>query len=609
MAARRRTRGKAAPGYITEIDPTEANSPPTGEGWVHEVKWDGFRAQAHLRNGEVTTYSRSGLDWTDQFDPVSGAVAKLKAKSVVLDGEVVVVGPGGKPDFQALRRNLNKHSRDLQYYAFDLLELNGEDLRDRPLTERKAALAKLLAKAPDRLHYVEHFETDPRRVIEAACQLGLEGIVSKKADSPYKPGRQGSWVKSKCRLTDNFPIIAFVEKLGAKPRRIASFYIGRRERGKLLYGGKIESGYTLDEAQEIREALDPFIRKQSPLDETIDKPKATWVEPIVETEIDYRSKTDAGLVRHGSFKGLRDDLATVDIPKPAAPAVRKQPAPLKGSGGNRYAAPQNMLQLLPDAVAPDVDALERYWRKVGPKALAYLGRRPLKLVRHVGSRIFYHRQKLPPIPKEVHTLTIEKREGGEGVRVWVDSVDGLVALSRRLEVVELHPWNATVDDIETADQVVLDLDPGEGVEFAFVVETALRVREWMEGVGLKPWPKVTGGKGYHIVAPLPERMTHDQAHRFAHELARQIAGKDPRYTTSASMAQRPGHLFIDYLRNGRGSTAIGTWSPRARPGFPIARPVSWKQIEQGIVFARSCPRWWCSWREQGRERARFPIAP
>src|SRR4051812_19878439 len=218
MPARRRTAGKAAPGYFPELDPTEAKAPPTGPGWVHEVKWDGFRAQPHLSLGKVTTYSRSGLDWTEQFDTVSDAVTQLKAKSAVLDGEVVVIGPGGKPDFQALRRNLNKHSGELQYFAFDLLELNGKDLRARPLVERKAALQKLLARAPDRVRYIEHFENDPREVIAAACRLGLEGVVSKRADSPYQPGRQASWVKSKCRLTDNFPIIAFVDKLGAEPR-------------------------------------------------------------------------------------------------------------------------------------------------------------------------------------------------------------------------------------------------------------------------------------------------------------------------------------------------------------------------------------------------------
>src|SRR3954471_21416597 len=241
-----------------------------------------------------------------------------------------------------------------------------------------------------------------------------------------------------------------------------------------------------------------------------------------------------------------------------------------------------MLQLLQGAVAPDLDALQAYWRKVGPKALKYLGHRPLKLVRHVGSKVFYHKRKLPPIPEAVNTLTIAKREGGEGVRVWVDSVDGLVTLARALEAVELHPWNATVDDIEHADQIVLDLDPGDGIESPFVVETALRVRELMEEEGLKPWPKVTGGKGYHVMAPLTERMTHDEARAYSKDLAQRIMGRDRRYTVSASMGQRPRHLFIDYLRNGRGSTAIGTWSPRARRGFPIARPVTWKQVEQGI---------------------------
>jgi len=578
MPARRRTRGKAAAGYIPELDPTEAKTPPTGPGWVHEVKWDGFRAQAHLRNGKVTTYSRSGLDWTDKFDTVSEAVARLKAKSAVLDGEVVVIGPGGKPDFQALRRNLNKHSQDLTYYAFDLLELNGKDLRGWPLIERKAALEKLLVRAPDRVRYVEHFDSDAGDVMRAACKLGLEGIVSKKADSLYKSGRQESWVKSKCHLTDNFPIIAFVEKLGADPRRIASLYIGRHEGGKLLYGGKIVTGFTDAEKQEIREALDPFIQKKSPLDVPIDKPKATWLRPVVEAEIAYSAKTDEGLVRHGSFKGLRDDLATVELPKPSGPAIKQRAEEPEPPRRNRYAAPENMLQLLHGAVAPDIDALQAYWRKVGPKALKYLGHRPLKLVRHVGSKVFYHKRKLPPIPEAVNTLTIEKREGGEGVRVWVDSVDGLIALSRGLDAVELHPWNATVDDIETADQIVLDLDPGGGIELPFVVETALRVRELMEAEGLKPWPKVTGGKGYHVMAPLTQRMTHDQARAYAKDLAERVASADRRFTTSAAMSRRTGHLFIDYLRNGRGSTAIGTWSPRARPRFPIARPVTWNRV-------------------------------
>ena len=201
--------------------------------------------------------------------------------------------------------------------------------------------------------------------------------------------------------------------------------------------------------------------------------------------------------------------------------------------------PQNVLQRLHGAVAPSADQLEAYWRKVGAKALHYLGNRPLKLVRNVDGTIFYHKGKLPPIPESVHTVTIEKREGGEGTRVWVNSVAGLIALSRRLDAVELHPWNATVDEIETADQIVLDLDPGEGIELPFIVETALRLRELLHGEGLKPWPKVTGGKGYHVMAPLKEHMTHDQAHAYARQLAERFASTDRRYTVSAAMSRPP----------------------------------------------------------------------
>jgi len=584
MAARRRTLQKAAAGFIPPLDPTQRDAPPTASGWIHEIKWDGYRAQAHLRDGKVTVYSRSGLDWTAEFDTVSKAVTALRAKSAVLDGEVVVIGPRGKPDFQALRRELGVRSDRLQYYAFDLLELDGEDLRPRPLLDRKAQLEKLLRRAPKAIRYVEHYDNDAREVMAQACEMGLEGIVSKKADSPYKAGRQESWIKSKCKLTDNFPIVGFVEKLGARPRRIASLYVGRREGDRLLYGGKIQTGFTMAQAEEVREALDPFIQRASPFSEPVHKPKATWVKPVVEAEVAFSAKTDEGLLRHGIFKGLREDLAPAKVRPPRRSAASIAVTRKSSKPEARHGVPaENILQLLHGAVAPDLDALEAYWRRIGPKALKYLGRRPLKLVRNVGGTIFYHKGKLPSIPEAVHALQIEKREGGEGVRVWVDDVDGLVALARAMDAVELHPWNAAVDDIEFADQVVLDLDPGEGIELPFVVDTALRVRELMKEEGLKPWPKVTGGKGYHVMAAMTGRMTHDQARTYARQLAERIAGKDRRYTTSASMAQRPGHLFIDYLRNGRGSTAIGTWSPRARRGFPIARPVTWKDIEQGIL--------------------------
>jgi bifunctional non-homologous end joining protein LigD len=244
---------------------------------------------------------------------------------------------------------------------------------------------------------------------------------------------------------------------------------------------------------------------------------------------------------------------------------------------------ENILQLLPDAVVPAKEELVAYWRKVGKRALEYLGRRPLKLVRHTHSTTFYHKGPLPTdIPDAVHRLTIEKREGGEGTRLWVDSVDGLIGLVS-IGAVELHPWKATVDDIERPNQLVFDLDPGEGVAWGFVSETALALRHLLEEEGFQTWPKLTGGKGIHVMVPIAPDMTHDEAHRYCRGVAQRAVLKDPeRYAVSALMAKRPGRLFIDYLRNGPGTTAIGTYSPRARPGFPIAAPTSWREVENGV---------------------------
>jgi bifunctional non-homologous end joining protein LigD len=267
--------------------------------------------------------------------------------------------------------------------------------------------------------------------------------------------------------------------------------------------------------------------------------------------------------------GLRQDI---ENPAPST-AAKSQPGKAKG---------RNIQRLLEGAEIPTDEALKAYWRRVGPKALKYLAGRPLTLVRHDKGRVFFHTGVLPPVPKTIHKLTVAKREGGEGVRLWVDSVPGLVAMAD-LGVIELHPWNSTVDDLEHPDQMVFDLDPGTGIEWEFIRDTALDLRNWLKGEhGLKSWPKATGGKGLHLMVPLDGSRTHDQARAWSHQLMGLYARKDRRYTVSASLSARPGHLFLDYLRNGRGTTAVGTYSPRARPGFPVAAPMTWKQVELGI---------------------------
>src|SRR3954452_25099804 len=476
----RGARKAAIPGYIEPCDPTLRLHAPKGSDWHFEIKADGYRAQLHVRPGGITVYSRTGFDWTDQFSSIAAAAPELKADSVVIDGEAVVYGKTGVSDFQQLRRELGpRKSKRVRYHAFDLLYLDGYDLRAVAYLQRKRLLERLLQGAPETFVYVEHIQADGDAVFEQACKLGVEGVVGKRADSSYRSGRQESWIKLKCKKSETYPIVAFVEKLGAKPRKIASLYVGRREGGKLIYAGKVRTGYTEASARELRERLDPFIRKQPPLSIPVKKPKATWVEPEVDAEIEYGALTDDGLLREAVFKGVRDDLAVRKVRAPRLVPARAAPP--------RVRVPrENILQLLPDAVAPTRDELAAYWSRVWKKALPHLGHRPLKLVRHVHGTTFYHKGPLPKnIPKAVHQLRIQKREGGEGTRLWVDDLQGFLGLVE-IGAVELHPWNASVEDFEHADRIVIDLDPGEGVEWEAVVEAAVPARRFFQGGGVKP---------------------------------------------------------------------------------------------------------------------------
>ena len=562
----KRSQKASYPVFIEPCHPAERDRPPSGDNWIHEIKADGYRAQVHVRDGKATVYSRRGYDWTETFASIAKAAETLTVRHAVLDGEAIVQDAKGVADYHALRRELaRKRSGNLTYYVFDLLYLDGQDLRQQRLLERKQKLKALVAKSP-RFLFVDHLAADPEDIYAHACKMGLEGIVSKKRNAPYRSGRQEAWIKAKCKKSGSFPVIAFVEKLGAKPRRMASFYIGRWQHRRLLYAGKVQSGYTYEEARAVRERLDPLITGKSPLHEPIKKPKATWVAPQIEAEVEYSSITEGGVLREPVFKALREDLQS------------QLPRPRKRSDG---VPRENILQLLPDAVVPSKEELAVYWRRVAKRALPFLANRPLKLVRHSRGTTFYHKGRLPPVPGAVHELRIEKREGGEGVRLWIDDLAGLLGLVE-IGVVEVHPWAATVDDYEHADRLVFDLDPGDGVPWDFVIETAVRMRKLLEGDGLGSWPKTTGGKGLHVVAPLPKRMTHDAAHVRAKRLAQRLAAIDERLITIADPVRRGGRIFIDYLRNGRGTTAVGTYSPRARPGFPIAAPVTWRLVEDGV---------------------------
>jgi bifunctional non-homologous end joining protein LigD len=572
-SAKRKTKTATAFAFVDPALATLRTKVPPGAEWIHEIKFDGYRAQAHIHRRSVKVFTRRGYDWTPSFQSIADDLSRTRATSLVLDGEIVVLDTEGRSDFRLLQQDLAQGRTDrLTYFAFDLLELNGLDYREKPLVDRKARLHKLMEVFDgSRIRYSNHLETDSASLLAHACAIRVEGIVSKRKDSPYRSGRTETWIKVKCNKSDTFPIIAFVEKLGAKPRRIASLYLGQRKDGQLIYAGKAQTGFTNAQLYEIRERLNPFIRKTTPLDVPIKKPKATWVEPTVEAEVQYSGFTSDGLLRAPVFKGLREDLA---------PAAKKTARAKRSS--SRIAVPkENILQLLPDAVVPSKDELAAYWKKLAKRALPFLANRPLKLVRSVKGTTFYHKGALPSIPRSVHQLKIKKREGGEGTRVWIDDLAGLLGLLD-MDAIELHPWNATVDDIERADTMVFDLDPGVGIAWEFVRDSALALKLILDDEGFTSWPKLTGGKGVHLMVPLDTPMKHDEAHRLSRQLANRLVKLAPKqYTLSANFAARRGRLFIDYLRNGRGTTAVGTYSPRAREGFPIAAPVNWNQIEDG----------------------------
>jgi bifunctional non-homologous end joining protein LigD len=660
------------PAFIAPCLCTAADAVPPGDGWLHEIKWDGYRLMARVERGKTRLLTRNGYDWTGRFPAVARAAAELAAEAAYLDGEVIVEDRRGVSDFAALKAALAAGRADKAVlFAFDLLHLDGEDLRSMPLFERKARLAALLERMPRGfpIRYSEHLEEHGEFMFRQASAMGLEGIISKRRNAPYVSGRSDDWLKIRHVKRHEFVVAGYLPAKN-RPKAVSSLVLGWYEGDDLVYVGRVGSGFAGWSAREVWQRLQPLRRDTPPF--AAGRPPggaAQWVEPELVAEVTYGDWSSEEFLRLASFKGLREDkparevtreriIAPAAVPQPrrktetatrrasaeAPPAqageartrarpvadiaeagagepatLRRDAAPktprgkaagsevttlnrsanareerVPASAGAKHASramrprarlpvpAENILQLLPDAVVPSPAALAAYWRRVADEALEYLGRRPLKLVRHVKGVTFYHRGPLPPIPGAVHQLRIEKREGGQGTRLWVDSLDGLLGLVE-IGAVELHPWGATVDDIERPDMLVFDLDAGEGIPWTFVIETAMTLRGLLNDEGLETWPKLTGGKGVHVMVPVEPALEWDAAHAYCKDVAQQLAATNPdRYTISAALADRRGRLFVDYLRNGRGTTAIGTYSPRARPGFPIAAPVTWGELQAGI---------------------------
>jgi bifunctional non-homologous end joining protein LigD len=598
--------------------------PPEGSGWAHEVKLDGYRAQLSVTHGASKIRTRAGLDWTDRFAAIAKDAEVLP--DCLIDGEVVALDERGRPSFGALQAALSENrSDDLVFFAFDLLFAGREDLRTLPLGDRKARLEPLLKArgVSRRLHYVAHLVSSAQAVYSSACEMGLEGIVSKQLDAPYRSGRSGSWLKTKCRAGQEVVIGGWTTETGAVRSLLAGVYRDH----KLVYAGRIGTGYGREVAKSLLPYLKKLTREKSPFSGDNSPPKeknVRWLKPDLVAEIEFAGWTDTGMIRQAAFKGLRLDKPARDIvaeiPAPAAAldiASNEAHTPMinKRSSGNKPPSPSTVIAaksavaaakrpgpvvvmgvtisnpdkaLWPDAGdgRPVAKAdLARYYEDVGAWVLPHIAGRPCSLVRvpdGVGHEQFFQRHATAGMS---NLFTAVKVKGDKAPYVQIDRVEGLIAAAQ-VGALEIHPWNCAPGDPEVAGRLVFDLDPAPDVAFEAVIAGAIEIRDRLKATGLESFCKTTGGKGLHVVTPLTAGKTAVRwpvAKNFAHIICVQMAHDSPsKYLDNMSKSQRAGKIFLDYLRNDRTSTAVAVLSPRARDGAPVSMPIHWKDVRRGL---------------------------
>lgn len=573
------SRKAAMPGFIEPQLATLRAEAPSGDRWIHEIKFDGYRLQAHVADGKARLLTRSGLDWTDRFGAaVVDALAALPVAEAVIDGELVVEGGGGASDFSALQADLSEGRSDrFVYYAFDLMHRDGRDLTGAALTDRKAALAQVLAGAPPVLRYSEHFEEDGEMILRHACRLSLEGVISKLRDGKYRPGRGRDWIKSKCSERQEFVIAGYVPST-TSDKAIGSLVLGHHDGGSFVHAGRVGTGFSRRMAQDLYARLKPLAREDSPFDAALSSEArrgARFVEPTLVAEVEFRAWTGDGVLRHASFRGLRED-------KSAEAVIREDAGPAKSS----TKLPHWTVKLThPDRI---------YWKDVGvtKQGLAayyseawrfmapHVVHRPLALLRcpgGVGGQCFFQKHAWKGMNAKILTLHDPQDEPGEAI-VGIDGFDGLIGLVQG-GVLEIHPWQASLDDLEKPDQIVMDLDPGEGVTWEAMMAAAREVRERLEAEGLACFLKTSGGKGLHVVSPLEPMAGWDEVKGFAKRIADEMSADSPeRFVATVSKAKRKGKILVDYLRNGRGATAVAPYSTRARDGAAVSMPIEWDEL-------------------------------
>ena len=636
--AERQKARAGAPGFVEPMLATLAEDVPQGDDWLFEVKFDGYRAQLAAAGEEVRIFTRNGLDWTERFAALAEAAKKFKLDGCLIDGEIVALDENGVSDFGALQNALDAgRSRQLKLFAFDLLIDGGEDIRRLPLDERKARLKQRLRFSKGPVFYADDFE-DGRRGLEELSKAGFEGVVAKRRSAPYRAGRGKSWLKIKTGHRQEFVIV------GASPsdkdRPFASLLLGLNDGKTLRYAGRVGSGFGEAEFERLTRAFATRWRETPPVAEPPDGPigrKARWLKPDLVAEVEFAGFTRDGQVRHGRFVGLRGDKPAREVSREQEPPRRLRPPPPcgegKGGGGSGNRAPARRKatsptsprsepppppapprkgegrraaaaksaggskvsetlpaphvrithperQLYPGVTKLDVAA---YLEAVAPRMLPYAKGRALSLVRcpeGIDGERFFQKHSHSGLPEAVRRRTIEDGKGEPFEALYVDAADG-IASTAQVSALEIHINGARIDRPDLPDRIVFDLDPDEAVAFPAVREAAFELRSALEALELESFALLTGGKGVHVVAPIARRRGWDEVGGFAKALAERFVEAEPkRFVATMTKAKRKGKIFIDHFRNGRAASAIAPLSLRARPGAPVAAPVSWDELRK-----------------------------
>ncbi|KAA2235555.1 DNA ligase D [Salinarimonas soli] len=581
LAAPKGARKALLPTFVEPCLAKLAEEAPSGSDWLHEIKFDGYRLQARIDGTTVGLLTRKGLDWTARFAPVADALRELGLGSALIDGELVVEDDTGVSSFSALQADIKAGRGDrLVFYAFDLLYLDGTDLRSLALRERKDLLIGALDDLPagGTVRWSEHLEEDGEALIRHACRMGLEGIVSKRAGSPYVSGRVDHWRKTKCTQRQEFVVAGYLPSTTSR-KAVGSLVLGAYDGDRLVHVGRVGTGFPATTAGALWSDLDALSRPSAPFADPLPSDASRgvrWVRPDLVAEVEYRGWTADSLLRHASFKGLRDDKDPREVVIEREGTA--EPAKARDLAGVALTHPDRVLW--PDQGLTK-QGLAGFYAEIADWILPHVVDRPLALVRcpsGTEKACFFAKHPWAGMHEAVSRVRIGDEEG-----VAIHDLAGLLALVQA-GVLEIHPWGASLADVDRPDRIVMDLDPDESVGFAEVIAAAREVRDRLGAFGLESFVKTTGGKGLHVVAPLTPAAGWDEVKAFTAALAEAMERDSPgRFTRTLEKSARTGRIFIDYLRNGRGATAIAAYSTRARPGAPVAVPLGWEELSPSLT--------------------------